>query len=76
MTEIPDGYTPAPVELPEVRILRLEPGDMLLVSSPLRLSDADVAFIGDRLKGKFPGHEAVILDGGLTLDILRKGGDQ
>jgi hypothetical protein len=71
-----DGYEIAPVELPQVRILHLEPGDVLLISAPHMLTDADVAAIGQRVKAKFPGHDVAVLDNGLTLDILRKVGEK
>lgn len=71
-----DGYAQAPVELPEVRILRLEPGDVLLLMSPHRLSDAEVDEIRTRVGVVFPDHRMALLGDGMTLDILRKGGEQ
>lgn len=68
-------YEKAPVELPEVRILRLEPGDVLLLSARRRVSDAEVEAIGLQVRARFPDHEMVLLDNGLILDILRKTGD-
>lgn len=70
-----DGYAKVPVELPEVRILRLEPGDVLLLTTPYRISDADFEYIRDRFAEQMPGHRMALLENGMTLDILRKGGD-
>lgn len=75
MTEMPEGYTVAPVELPQVRILRLQPGDKLLISSPDWLSAAEGEAIHANVKAVFPDTDVVLLARGLTLDILRKGGD-
>jgi hypothetical protein len=65
------GYAPAPVQLPEVRILRLEPGDVLVVNVPGRLTDDECQELGRRVKESFPDHRIAVLDGGATLDILR-----
>jgi len=65
----------APVELPEVRILRLQPGDTLLLTAEHQVTEAELDAIGKNLAERFPGHPVVLLDNGLSLDILRKDGD-
>ena len=70
------GWRPVEAtELPEVRILRLQPGDTLLISSQLRLDQAEFDAISKTFAERFPGHPVALLDGGLNLDILRKDGD-
>jgi regulator of RNase E activity RraA len=65
-----------PAELPEVRILRLEPGDVLLITCPQRVDDAMYGEITERMAVMFPGHRCALLDGGLGLDIMRAEGGE
>lgn len=71
-----EGYAKAPVELPHVRILRLQPDDILLLTTPYQLSDQEMHEIGSRMAERFPDHKCVLLENGLQLDILRKDGEQ
>lgn len=67
--------TAMPVELPEVRILRLEPGDKLLLTADHQVYDAELHAITEQLAKRLPGHEVLLIEDGLRLDILRKDGD-
>jgi len=71
MAELQDEMLPA---VPDVQILRLQPGDTLVITSPVWLSDQQVDEIKTSLKERFPGHQALLLDGGATLSVLRKEG--
>lgn len=62
-------------ELPEVRILRLQPGDTLLITADQYVGESEFDAISQNLAKRFPGHPVALLDGGLHLDILRKGGE-
>ncbi len=73
MADSIEGYGLVPPELPEVRILRLQPGDILLLTVDRRISDMEYEEIQARMTGgPFSGHQCAILEGGMTLDILRK----
>ena len=74
MSESTPRLVRVPAELPEVRILRLQPGDVLVFSCEKFMDDAEVDRIRQQTAARFPGHEAIVLDGGLTLDIARREG--
>lgn len=76
MTESTAGLVRVPAELPEVRILRLEPGDVLVLQCEKFLDREEASYITEQVAAYFPGHEAIVLDGGVTLDIARKEADQ
>lgn len=61
------------VELPEARILRLQEGDVLLFQAPKRLTDEDAAVLVERIEATFPGHRALVLEGGIELTVARIG---
>ncbi len=67
-----EGFAKVPAQFPEVRILRLEPGDVLLITVPGRLSDAEFTALSSRMKAQFPDHPMGVLEGGATLDIVRQ----
>ena len=69
MSDAQDEMLPA---VPDVEILRLQPGDTLVITSLVPLTDEHVASLRDDLGARFPGHQAIILDGGITLSVLRK----
>lgn len=64
----------ADVELPEVRILRLQEGDVLLLRAPKRLSDEEAATLVDGIEATFPGHRALVVEDGIELTVARIGG--
>lgn len=72
MADSLEGYGLAAPELPEVRILRLQPDDVLLLSTKRRLSYAEFDEIEKYAGAAFPGHRCAILEDGMTLDVLRK----
>lgn len=76
MTENTDGLVKVPAEFPEVRILRLQPGDQLLITMQTRLDDQQFDDFMQSMKACFPDHRCVILDAGATLDILRMEGGE
>ena len=61
----------ADVELPEVRILRLQEGDVLLFQAPGRLTDEESATMVERIEVTFPGHRAPVLEDGVALTVAR-----
>lgn len=64
--------TDLPAELEEVRILRLEPGDVLVLEAKQRVSQAEAEKLRERIESVFPGHKALIIDGA-TLVVARPG---
>lgn len=62
------------IELPEVRILRLQEGDVLLFQTPGRLTDEESADMVDRIQAVFPGHRGLVLENGVELTVARIGG--
>lgn len=64
-----------PIELPEVRILRLQPGDKLVLAADHEVTDAEFEAISKQFAQHVPGHKVLLLERGLSLDILRKDGD-
>lgn len=61
----------ADVELPEVRILRLQEGDVLLFQAPERLTDKESATMVERIEATFPGNRALVLEHGVALTVAR-----
>lgn len=62
------------VELPEVRVLRLQEGDVLLFQAPQRLSDYEAATMVEQIEATFPGHRALVVENGVELTVARIGG--
>jgi len=65
-----------PAELPEVRILRLEPGDVLVVRTTNHCSDEEIDHICRGFKERFPDNSIALFEGVDAIDVLRKGGDR
>lgn len=56
-----------------IRVLRLEPGDVIVASFPdhNRIPGGALEQIRDALKEKFPGHEVLLMGGGVELEVAR-----
>lgn len=54
-----------------VDVLRIQPGDTLIASTPANLTREAAAHFARQLERYFPGHNAVVLDGGWTLGVAR-----
>jgi hypothetical protein len=55
---------------PKVEILRLEPGDVLAVKAPDRLTASEAAKIKEQFTEQFPDHK-VLLYSGMDLAVVR-----
>lgn len=55
----------------DLTVLDIKPGDKILIRSHERIDDEDCDFIKANVVRQFPGHEVLILDGGLELSVLR-----
>lgn len=56
--------------LGEMHKLRLNPGDVLVLSCDHMLSDLVAGRIRTIIQEKFPGHEILVLSGGMKLGIV------
>ncbi len=54
----------------DVQRMVLSPGDTIVLKVPGRVSDQQAQFIKNLMQDKFPGHEVLILDGGMELGLL------
>ncbi len=55
----------------DVERLSLNPDDMLVLKSPVILSDDDYAEISNRLRALLPDTKIIILEAGLDISVLR-----
>ena len=62
-------------ELPHVEVVRLRPGDTLVLHTEGGLSDQEFDEIVTHVKDKFPDNELMIVEGGMRLAVLRREGD-
>lgn len=71
------GLPPEIAELgiEEVRVLRPEPGDIIVLRAPKRLTEYEADQIQDRAAAFFAGHQVVVLENSMSLEVLRKGGE-
>jgi hypothetical protein len=60
------------VDVGLVQVTRLLPGDVLLFHSDCWLSTNAANGIREAIKERFPGHEAVVVQGG-KLSVIREG---
>jgi hypothetical protein len=56
-------------------VLDIKPGDKILIRSGLRMTRDDRDWMKEVLGEYFPGHEVLILDGGLSLGVVRPDGE-
>lgn len=55
----------------EIRALRLEPGDVVVLQVPHSITREQAEELAERLSGAFDGHRVVVIDGGARLGLLR-----
>ena len=61
-------------EVESVKMMRLEPGDRVVLLFPGPLPKRALAVLRDQLDRMFPDNPVIILDNGATLEVL-KGAD-
>ncbi|HEX3781745.1 MAG TPA: hypothetical protein VHX38_18940 [Pseudonocardiaceae bacterium] len=61
-------------ELPEVRVLRLQPGDELVLAVDHALDDSEAEDMNELLHALFPDHRTRVVSGG-ELTVVRKDGE-
>lgn len=57
----------------EIHVLRLQPGDVLVLTADYDITWAEADRIRQTLMYKFPDHEVVVLSPGLELSVARRG---
>lgn len=70
---LPDELAALGIE--EVRVARLEPGDVVVLMAPERLNMEQADTLRERTAELFTGHRVAVLEGGVTLEVLREGGE-
>jgi hypothetical protein len=60
-----------PAELEHLRVLRLEPGDVLVLTCPDPLTFERAETLRARVKQEFPGHKVIVIDSGGSLGVVR-----
>lgn len=63
-----------PEWLTELQVLRLRPGDVIVLRTETMLSDSKYEHIKAIMKEKFPDHEVMILENGLNIGVIHQGG--
>jgi hypothetical protein len=58
-------------EFESVRIMRLQPDDVIVVEVDYPVSAHDIDQFKARLEHTFPGHKAIVLDNGARLSVAR-----
>lgn len=63
--------------LGDVQRLRLEPGDIIVITSPSDLSAFEVQRIAEKVGKALPGHQVIVMGGGAKIAALMRGdGDE
>ena len=61
-------------ETPTIQVAHLEPGDVVVVTVPHRISNADHEAIMSRMKAFLPaGHQILVMDDGSQLAVVHGG---
>lgn len=55
----------------DISRVRMHPGDVVIIRVPDRLTVTQVNVLRERVATFFPGHEVLVLDGGLDLQVAR-----
>lgn len=63
-------------DLEEARILRLQPGDILVFEFDRRIPMDVYSRLKEKVSDLAPGHKILVCDGGSTLRVLREGDDE
>jgi hypothetical protein len=66
------AFEPPPVVMPEARILRIQPGDAIVLKFDGLLSMQQQADVRVMMNDAFPGVPVLVLDEGTELAVLRK----
>lgn len=56
----------------EVKVLRIQPGDVLIARVPGPITTVVAEHLRDQVAREFPGHKCLVLSEGLELDVARE----
>lgn len=73
MSELPEELAALGVE--EATVVRLEPGDVIVLSTSQHLTQQDFEDLRSRVRDLFGEYEVAVLEGGMRLQVVRKGGE-
>ncbi len=59
------------IKTADLTVLSLQPGDVILLRVPMRITVEDAEHITKLLHDKLPGHKVMFLEGGFELSVLR-----
>lgn len=59
------------VRVEHLQVLRLEPDDVLVITTKLPLSAAAADYMREELECTFPGHKAIVLDSDSAIGVMR-----
>lgn len=62
--------------LGDVQRLELQPGDVIVLSSSVTLSEAEMASLREIMMASFPDHKGIILQPGLKFGVIRNASRQ
>lgn len=71
MTAPPEELAALGIE--EVRVVRLEPGDIICLMTPKMLTMEEADHLHNQAQAFFDDHRVVVLEDGLSLEVVRKG---
>lgn len=60
-----------PAELAEIKVLRLQPGDVIIARFDVDVSEDSAIEVKQKLEEEFPGHEVLVCCG-FELEVARK----
>jgi len=73
VSELPEELAALGVE--EATVVRLEPGDVIVLSTSQHLTQQDFEDLRSRVRDLFGEYEVAVLEGGMRLQVVRKGGE-
>jgi hypothetical protein len=59
------------IEDMKIEVVKIEPGDILLLTVPERIPTATIELIHNRFRDAFPHHRTVIMDDRLSIKVIR-----
>lgn len=71
MTDVVHGIVETLPPVAEARALRLQPGDVIVMTFPDPLKPHEREYWGGILNEAFPDHDSLLLDNGADLSVLR-----
>jgi hypothetical protein len=58
-------------DIDHVEVMRLRPGDVIVATVARPITEVQAKVIAEQLRERFPGYEAVVVPGDITLSVAR-----